>query len=305
MKAILSTTLLLSGPALVHGLCQKYVATATAAAENLQSAYFSGGTYPSQPVWISAVDAWHLQRQRSSKWSSYDGVQWVSVAYLSAGNIDMAKKYYDIASMAVDSSYCGDGLFWSSARDYKNAITNELYLATSGYLYDVTQDTQYLTSLKNTWEWFNTSAMRGSNGLYNDGLSKDGRCANNGQTQWTYNQGVVLVGLGFLYKYTHDESTISTAWSIMDAILADLVDNGALRESCDSTTSTTCNNDQVSFKGILIEYMAWFLSITGRDNGTKYSDFIKLQADKVLQNAVGPAGWYSNLWYGANADGAV
>ncbi len=67
----------------------------------------------------------------------------------------------------------------------------------------------------------------------------------------------------------------------MDAILADLVDNGDLRESCDSTTSTTCNNDQVSFKGILVEYMAWFLSITGRDNGTKYSNFIKLQADKV------------------------
>ncbi|PBK90828.1 glycoside hydrolase family 76 protein [Armillaria gallica] len=332
MKAILSTTLLLFGPTLVRGLCQKYVDAATTAAANLQSAYFSGGTYPSQPVWISAVDAWHLQRldglTGASTYSgvintvftnyenelqnggSYDDVQWVSVAYLSAGNVDMAKKYYDIASTAVDSSYCGGGLFWSSARDYKNAITNELYLATSGYLYDVTQDTQYLTNLKNTWEWFNASALRGSNGLYNDGLSKDGLCANNGQTQWTYNQGVVLVGLGFLYKcmstlYTKDESAISTAWSIMDAILADLVDNGALRESCDSATATTCNNDQVSFKGILVEYMAWFLSITGRDNGTKYSDFIKLQADKVLQNAVGSAGSYSNLWYSSNAGGAV
>ncbi|KAK0205505.1 glycoside hydrolase family 76 protein [Desarmillaria ectypa] len=334
MKVILSTTLLLSGPALVRGLCQKYVDAATTAATNLQSGYFSGGTYPSQPVWISAVDAWHLQRldglTGASTYSSvintvftnyenelqnggsYDDVQWVSVAYLLAGNIDMAKKYYDIASTAVDSSYCGGGLFWSSARDYKNTITNELYLATSGYLYDVTQDTQYLTNLKNTWEWFSTSSLRGSNGLYNDGLSKDGLCANNGQTQWTYNQGVVLAGLGFLYKCiptsvpdTHDESAISTAWSIMDAILADLVDNGALRESCDSTTSTTCNNDQVSFKGILVEYMAWFLSITGRDNGTKYSDFIKLQADKVLQNAVGTAGWYSNLWYDSNSNGAV
>ncbi|KAG7442835.1 uncharacterized protein BT62DRAFT_935568 [Guyanagaster necrorhizus] len=108
------------------------------------------------------------------------------------------------------------GLFWSSARDYKNVITNELYLATSGYLYDVTQDTQYLTNLKNTWEWFNASAMRGSNGLYNDGLTKDGLCANNGQTQWTYNQGVVLAGLGFLYKYTQDESATTTAWSIME-----------------------------------------------------------------------------------------
>ncbi len=159
MKAILSTTLLLSGPALVHGLCQKYVAAATTAAENLQSAYFSGGTYPSQPVWISAVDAWHLQRRGfllsflfdqipsayhlvdgltgASTYSgvintvftnyesqlqnggSYDDVQWVSVAYLSAGNIDMAKKYYDIASTAVDSSYCGGGcmLFFGVSND--------------------------------------------------------------------------------------------------------------------------------------------------------------------------------------------
>ncbi len=64
MKAILSTTLLLFGPTLVRGLCQKYVDAAATAAANLQSAYFSGGTYPSQPVWISAVDAWHLQRRK-------------------------------------------------------------------------------------------------------------------------------------------------------------------------------------------------------------------------------------------------
>lgn len=45
---------------------------------------------------------------------------------------------------------------------------------------------------------------------------------------------------------------------------------------------------------------SWFLSVSGRDNDSKYSSFIKAQADKVLEFAVGPAGWYSNLWYGTN-----
>jgi hypothetical protein len=40
---------------------------------------------------------------------SYDDVQWVAIAYLQAGQQDEAKKYYDIASTAVDSTYCGGG----------------------------------------------------------------------------------------------------------------------------------------------------------------------------------------------------
>lgn len=31
--------------------------------------------------------------------------------------------------------------------------------------------------------------------LVNDGLTEDGSCRNNGQTEWRYNQGVVL-GVG-------------------------------------------------------------------------------------------------------------
>lgn len=40
---------------------------------------------------------------------SYDDVQWVAIAYLRAGNQAEARKYYDIASTAVDNSYCGGG----------------------------------------------------------------------------------------------------------------------------------------------------------------------------------------------------
>nr|UUA80606.1 glycoside hydrolase family 76 protein [Flammulina filiformis] len=320
--------LVLLGPTLVNCLCQKYVDAAVSAAANLQSRYFGAdGTYGDQAIWISAVDDWHLQRLDAltgqSTYSSvidtvyhgnedylenggsYDDVQWVSIDYLLSGNVEMGKKYYDIASTAVDSTYCGGGLFWSGARDYKNAITNELYMATSGYLYEKTQDDQYLTNLKNTWAWLAGTGMKGANGLFNDGLTKDGTCANNGQTQWTYNQGVVLVGLGYLNKYAGSQEAVATAWEIMNAIIENLTIDSGLRESCESDTQMRCNSDQQSFKGILVEYMAWFLSITGRDDGTKYSDFIKLQADKVLANARDADGYYSNLWYATDKGAAT
>ncbi|KAK0498981.1 glycoside hydrolase family 76 protein [Armillaria luteobubalina] len=316
--------------------CEKYVQAASTAASNLQSKYFTNNVdYGDQQPWISAVDVFYLGQldkitgkqnysnlintvfSRSDiqdhllNGQSYDDVQWVSIVYLQAGKRDEAKKFYDIASSAVDDTYCKGGLFWNGKRDYKNAITNELYMASSGYLYEVLRDEKYLTNLKQTYEWLNSTKMRGANGLFNDGLSNDGKCANTGDTQWTYNQGVILVGLGYLYKCilvfyldSRDEKFLRDAFTIMDAIITHLTVDEGLRESCESLTQTSCNADQATFKGITMYYMAWFLTLTGEASRSKYTNFVKLQADKILENASGPEGWYSNLWYGKDQGGA-
>ncbi|KAJ7350807.1 glycoside hydrolase family 76 protein [Mycena albidolilacea] len=322
-----SLALLASSP-LVSAKCQQYVDAAVTAAANLQSTYFVNGGYGSQQPWIGAVDSFHLSELDDlagvstysnvintvfTAWegqldngNSYDDVQWVSIAYLRAGNLAQAQKYYDIASTAVNTDYCGGGLFWNGNHDYKNAITNELYITTSGYLYDVTKNGQYLTNLQTTWSWLKASGMMGSNGLFNDGLSNvNGVCSNNQGTQWTYNQGALLPGLAYLYKYTGDESAITSAWGIIDSIIMGMTINNGLREPCESTTQNFCNADQQTFKGITVHYISWFLSVSGRDNGSKYSDFLRAQADKVLQFSVGPAGFYSNLWYDSNAGAAT
>ncbi|PBK63795.1 hypothetical protein ARMSODRAFT_893913, partial [Armillaria solidipes] len=123
-------------------------------------------------------------------------------------------------------------------------------------------------------------------------------------TARTYNQGVILVGLGYLYKYSQDEKFLRDTFTIMDAIITYLTVDEGLRESCESLTQTSCNADQATFKGINMYYMAWFLKLTGEESRSKYKNFVKLQADKALENASGPEGWYSNLWYGKGQDGA-
>ncbi|KAK1217008.1 hypothetical protein PQX77_020358 [Marasmius sp. AFHP31] len=310
-----------------HAVCQKYVDAAKNAAKNLQTKYFSDGTYGDQAVWISAVDTFYLQQLDAvagtkdyskvidtvyrgqedylDNGGSYDDVQWVVMSYLMAGNPERAKHYYDIASSALEDKYCGGGLFWSAARDYKNAITNELYMATSGYSYEVTQDMAYLNNLKNISAWMRASKMRGSDGLFNDGLTKDGKCENNGQTTWTYNQGVILVGLGYLNKYAKDESALTDAFSIADAAMEHLTTDGALRESCEGADKNLCNADQAAFKGIFTYYLSWFLRITGQEGNAKYADFVKSQADKVLANAQVSDGVFYNYWPAKDAPGGV
>ncbi|KAJ7109583.1 glycoside hydrolase family 76 protein [Mycena crocata] len=328
LLASLST--LTSASPLEKRTCGKYLDAANTAAANLQSRYFIGGQYDrnQQWVWISANDNFYLRQLDAltgqgtysnvidtvfNGWDdwfvnggSYDDLLWVVLSYLKSGNIDAAKRNYELAIVSEDSGTCGGGVFWSKARDYKNAVTNELYIAASGALFDATGEQRYLDKAKANWAWFKNADMRGANGLYNDGLVT-ATCKNNGQTQWTYNQGVILLALAYLHK--HDPSAtdaIDIAWSIMDSIIQNLTVDGGLREPCDNLQpGGTCNTDQQTFKGVAMLYMSLFLNITGRDNNDKYTNFIKAQGDKILANAVGDAGWYSNIWYAPNQGGAI
>lgn len=89
--------------------------------------------------------------------------------------------------------------------------------------------------------------------LVNDGLTEDGTCANNGDTVWTYNQGVVLGGLAELYVATGDAAYLDAARRIADAVLASasLSPGGILTESCEAAAGGGgCDNNQQAFKGI-------------------------------------------------------
>jgi predicted alpha-1,6-mannanase (GH76 family) len=83
--------------------------------------------------------------------------------------------------------------------------------------------------------------------MINDGLTD--ACANNGQTTWTYNQGVVLGGLTELYRATSDSSLLTTARQLADASTVRLQTGGVLREPGESDS---CTGDGPSFKGAYV-----------------------------------------------------
>jgi len=204
----------------------------------------------------------------------YDDEAWWANAWIRAydltGNasfLNMAKTIFTDLLTGWDAATCGGGIWWSKDRNYKNAIANELFLLTAIRLHQRTPGDggpgSYFYWATNEWAWFKASGMINAQNLVNDGL--DGSCRNNGQTTWTYNQGVLLGGLTDLYKVTGDVAYLSQATAIADAAVATLVDaNGVLREPCETTG---CGGGDVpQFKGIFARYLAYLYDVTRKTN---------------------------------------
>ena len=131
-------------------------------------------------------------------------------------------------------------------------------------------------------------------------------CANNGQTTWTYNQGVIASGLAQLAVATGDSSLFDQAEITLDAAIRLKTTNGILKETCDSATPTsTCDNDQAMFKGIWMKHLQFYLDWAPADRVAKYQAFIGAQESAVVHYATG-AGWaVGNVWYAPSQGGSL
>jgi predicted alpha-1,6-mannanase (GH76 family) len=211
---------------------------------------------------------------------------------------------------------------------YKNAITNSLFIMSSLELFfvedDPTEKEKYLSWAKRVWKWIDRSDMiiyppakqtqtlsSISPPLFHesmnittlevcDGLEledRNGQCNCNNEEGFTYNQGVLIGGLGLLHKAVQDssfsaEATIldddgneksndddsfapkmliekadSIAYSVIHHPPNDwLDDNGILVEPCpvvDNGDGNECNEDQQQFKGIFVRYLRLYIDIVG------------------------------------------
>ncbi|KAF7532493.1 hypothetical protein G7054_g7925 [Neopestalotiopsis clavispora] len=146
-----------------------------------------------------------------------------------------ARVFWDLASKGWDTELCGGGMTWNPRLlPYKNAITNELFIAgsISMYLYfpgdantapfsqtetqreveqQTARDPKYLKAAVDGYKWLVNSNMTDTQGLFTDGFhisgyanpaSNNTRCDERNDMVFTYNQGVVLTGQRGLWEAT-------------------------------------------------------------------------------------------------------
>jgi predicted alpha-1,6-mannanase (GH76 family) len=183
-----------------------------------------------------------------------DDTGWWGMAWVDAYDLTGDSRYLNTARADADhmwanwDSTCGGGVRWNTGGEYKNAVTNELFLELDAALHNrIPGDTVYLGRAQQEWSWFSASGMINGSHMINDGLS--GSCVNNGQPTWTYNQGVVLGGLTELYKATGDSGLLTTARQLAGASTVQLAVNGVLREPGEGDS---CTGDGPSFKGAYV-----------------------------------------------------
>lgn len=170
-----------------------------------------------------------------------------------------ARLFYDFASKGWNTSLCGGGMIWNPyLTPYKNAITNQLFIAASigMYLYfpgdnnsspflnmqgmeqaqgippAYAHDSKYLDAAIEAYQWLSNSNMTNEKGLYVDGFHIQGwRGGQNGsrgtgncdvrdEQVYTYNQGVLLSGLRGLWDATGAKSYLDDGHELIRNVIA-------------------------------------------------------------------------------------
>ena len=125
-------------------------------------------------------------------------------------------------------------------------------------------------------------------------------CKNNGQTTWTYNQGVLIGALVDLAKVEGDATLLARAQTVGDAAMKHLVDDaGVLREPCEPS----CGGDGPQFKGIFMRHLGELAVATGAARDVV---FLATNADWIWNAARGSSDQVGLSWSQAfdSADGA-
>ncbi|MEV7867700.1 glycoside hydrolase family 76 protein [Streptomyces sp. NPDC088124] len=214
-----------------------------------------------------------------------DDAAWWAVAWLTAYDYTGERRYLDEAVTITeyvrqhwDTGTCGGGMWWDREHTYKNAVTNGLYLWLTTSLHDrIDGDTAWGARAATAADWYLAGGMINSSGLVNDGLT--GGCGNNGQTVWSYNQGLAIGAFTQLWRSTGNARYLDTARRLADAATTSpvLTSGGVLTESCDTGTRS-CDDNQKQFKGIFMRHLADLADATG---SASYRAYIRKQADSI------------------------
>lgn len=245
----------------------------------------------------------------------FDDHQWWLLGWVRAYEATGEVLYLERAAQVFDyvvaygwTAQCGGGVLWCpenpGTNGYKNAITNELFLAAAMRLhpYETVLGRApgfYLSWAQREWDWFAGSGLVNDAGLVNDGLN--GSCVNNNQTTWTYNQGVFLDGAARLSAATGNASALAVASRVAAAAMTLLVVNSGSPIMAEPCGGSGCDGDQQIFKGVFVRHLSALLQsgAAGPALTAQARAFLAANAASLLANAsCAQGGGYGLLWQG-------
>ncbi|KAK8103900.1 uncharacterized protein PG998_010933 [Apiospora kogelbergensis] len=184
---------------------------------------------------------------------TWHGNEWI------AGFAHRSRVFWDLGFKGWDTVYCAGGMIWSPhLQPYKNAITNELWIAGSISMYlhfpgdgnpspykekhsvagaarfsssrplsnNRNPQKQFLQAAVDGYKWLVGSGMMDDRGLYTDGFHISGygennntKCDERDDMVFTYNQGVILTGQRGLWEATGSPSYLSDGHRLIRSVI--------------------------------------------------------------------------------------
>ena len=229
---------------------------------------------------LNATYLSHHHAGRTFRSNYYDDEGWWVLTWIRAyeltGNqayLRQAKSVFRALTKGWDP-VCGGGLQWTHRIPYKNAITNETFMADAALLHEATPgDTNYARWALREWGWFSASGMLTPRHLVVDGLSARCRPKLHSPT-WTYNQGMLIGAMVYMARMTGRRSFLVMAGRVAHAVIHSprLSPHGILHEPC---RPSACGRDAPMFKGI---FMMNLKLLYDRVGGAAYQAYMRRNA---------------------------
>ncbi|KAK5165913.1 uncharacterized protein LTR77_008837 [Saxophila tyrrhenica] len=200
--------------------------------------------------WLESVKFIRRHSQQHYEADINGRIEWHGIQFIAAF-VHRARVFYDLASRGWDEKFCGGGMVWNpNLGPYKNAITNEQYIAASigMYLYFPGENNSspflaeesrsgfsrgtkpfekaYLRHAVDGYFWLRSSGMTNHRGLYVDGFhianwrTNGTACDERTEMVYTYNQGVLLSGLRGLWEGTGNSTYLEDGHELVRHVFA-------------------------------------------------------------------------------------
>lgn len=120
--------------------------------------------------------------------------------------LELAQAVFNTQAAAWDDKTCGGGLRWqiysfNNGYHYKNAISNGVFFNIGARLATYTKNGTYAHWAEKTWDWMSDVGLISSSYQIFDGTDSLDNCSTTNHIQWSYNNGVMMLGAAHMYNY--------------------------------------------------------------------------------------------------------
>ncbi|KAK5135331.1 hypothetical protein LTR08_005435 [Meristemomyces frigidus] len=177
----------------------------------------------------------------------------------------MAQAVFNLQATRWDTSTCGGGLrwqifTWNNGYTYKNVASNGGFFMLGSRLARYTGNTTYVDWAEKAWTWFEESVLFDNTtfAIY-DGSSDLANCTSADHSQYSYNYGLYLGGLAYLYNHTEDAKYLTALTGVVNATLTTFFptamgDKIMVEIICEPFG--TCDTDDYTFKSFTLRWLA-------------------------------------------------
>ncbi|KAI1756086.1 glycoside hydrolase family 76 protein [Xylaria castorea] len=160
---------------------------------------------------------------------------------------------------------CGGGLRWqipfaNNGYDYKNSIANGIFFNLGARLARYTNNQTYADMAEKTWDWVVSVGFMDKDYNVFDGAHVETNCTDINRVQYSYNNGVFLLGAAYMYNFTGDAKWQDRVNGLVNSTFRVFFPNDTAYEvACEQ--HMTCTTDMLSYKGYVHRWMSTMTKI--------------------------------------------